>query len=90
MKARSSMSPELIGILGVGVSLAGLILSVVLIGGSWIVDSFRAIDSRLDQLERNQAVLLERTKHLDPVTAESGSGISLQAKIESKHPEGKD
>jgi len=63
------MSPELIGIISVGVALAGLILSVVLIGGSWIVDSFRAFEARLDKVEQNQAVILERTRRLDTVEA---------------------
>ena len=63
------MSAELIGIISVGVALAGLILSIALIGGSWIVDSFRAFDARWDKVEQNQAVILERTRHLDPVEA---------------------
>ena len=63
------MSAELIGTISVGVALAGLILSIALIGGSWIVDSFRAFDARLDKVEQNQAVILERTRHLDPVEA---------------------
>lgn len=65
MSEESSMSPELIGIISVGVALAGLILSVVLIGGSWIVDSFRAFEARLDKVKQNQAVILERARHLD-------------------------
>lgn len=70
MNAKSSMSPEMIGILSVGVALAGLILSVVLIGGSWAVDSFRALDARLENVEQNQAVILERTRHLDSMEAQ--------------------
>ena len=61
------MSPELIGVLSVGVALAGLILSVVLIGGSWVVDAFGSLDARLDQVGQNQAVVLERTRHLEPM-----------------------
>ena len=71
MSGKSTMSPEMIGILSVGVALAGLILSVVLIGGSWVVDSFRSLDARLDKVEQNQAVILERTRHLDPLDARS-------------------
>lgn len=69
MSEESSMSPELIGIISVGVALAGLILSVVLVGGSWVVDSFRAFEARLDKVKQNQAVILERTRHLDTVEA---------------------
>ena len=65
------MSPEMIGILSVGVALAGLILSVVLIGGAWVVDSFRSLDARLDKVEQNQAVILERTRHLEPLETRS-------------------
>ena len=57
------MSPELIGILSVGVSLAGLILMV----SSWAGTSLRSLDARLDKVEQNQAVLLERTTPLAPV-----------------------
>ena len=71
MNAKSSMSPEMIGILSVGVALAGLILSVVLIGGSWGVDSFRAFEARLDKVGQNQAVILERTRHLDSMEAQA-------------------
>ena len=65
------MSPEMVGILLVGVALASLILSVVLIGGSWVADSFRALDARLEKVDQNQAVILERTRHLDPAEAQS-------------------
>ena len=65
------MSPELIGILSVGVALAGLILSLVLIGGSWVIEALSALDDRLDRVEQNQAILLERTRHLDPVEAQA-------------------
>lgn len=65
------MSPELIGIVSVGVALAGLILSVVLIGGSWVVDSLGSLDARLDQVGQNQAVILERTRHLGPTGAQA-------------------
>ena len=71
MKVESTMSPELIGILSVGVALAGLILSVVLIGGSSVIDALGSLDARLDQVEQNQAVILERTRHLDPVEAQA-------------------
>ena len=50
MKVESTMSPELIGILSVGVALAGLILSVVLIGGSSVIDALGSLDARLDQV----------------------------------------
>ena len=63
------MSAELIGIISVGLALAGLILSIALIGGSWIVDSFRAFDARLDKVEQNLAVISERTRHLDQAEA---------------------
>ena len=71
MNVKSTMSPELIGILSVGVALAGLILSVVLIGGSWVIDALGSLDARLDQVEQNQAVLLERTRHLEPMEAQA-------------------
>ena len=71
MNVRSTMSPELIGIVSVGVALAGLILSVVLIGGSWVVDSLGSLDARLDQVGQNQAVILERTRHLEPIEAQA-------------------
>ena len=51
-------------------ALAGLILSVVLMGGSWVIDALGSLDARLDQVEQNQAVLLERTRHLEPVEAQ--------------------
>lgn len=56
MNGRSVMSPELIGILSVGVALAGLILLVA----SWVGESLRSLDARLDKVEQNQAVLLNR------------------------------
>ena len=71
MNVRSTMSPELIGIVSVGVALAGLILSVVLIGGSWVADSLGSLDARLDQVGQNQAVILERTRHLEPIEAQA-------------------
>ena len=61
----------MIGILSVGVALAGLILSLVLIGGSWVIEALSALDDRLDRVEQNQAILLERTRHLDPVEAQA-------------------
>ena len=71
MNVKSTLSAELIGILSVGVALAGLILSVALIGGSWVVDALDSLDARLDQVEQNQAVILERTRHLEPVEAQA-------------------
>ena len=71
VNVKSTMSAELIGILSVGVALAGLILSVVLIGGSWVVDALDSLDARLDQVEQNQAVILERTRHLEPMEAQA-------------------
>ncbi len=71
MNVKYTMSPELIGVLSVGVALAGLILSVVLIGGSWVVDALGSLDARLDQVGQNQAVILERTRHLGPMEAQA-------------------
>ena len=67
MSVKSTMSHELVGILSVGVALAGLILSVVLVGGSWVIDALASLDAHLDQVEQNQAVLLDRTRHLEPI-----------------------
>lgn len=79
------MSPELIGILSVGVSLAGLILWMASWFGTSLerlearldgrLDTVEArlntLDSRLDKVEQNQAVLLERTKPLVPAKVDS-------------------
>lgn len=65
MKDHAVMSPELIGILGVGVSLAGMILA----GFLWMDGRINGLDSRLREVEQNQSVLLERTRHLEPLTA---------------------
>lgn len=62
------MSPELIGILSVGVALAGMILSVALWSGSYVIERLDRLDARLDKVEQNQAVLLERTA---PLAAEA-------------------
>ena len=63
MNSRTVMSPELVGILSVGVALAGLILLV----SSWVGTSLRSLDARLDKVEQNVAVLLERTTPLAPI-----------------------
>ena len=79
MEKRSVMSPELIGILSVGVALAGLIVS------AWgrIETSIDRLDHRIDRIEasietvetrlnhvgRDVAVLLERIAPLSPVAA---------------------
>lgn len=64
-KKKSRMSPELIGILLVGVALATMILTST----GRINDRIDRLDARLNTVEQNVAVLLERTKPLAPVTA---------------------
>lgn len=71
MNQKSVMSPELVGILSVGVALAGLILMV----SFWVGTVLRSLDVRLDKVEQNQAVLLERTKPLVPEQAETRSSM---------------
>ena len=51
MTRHSVMSPELIGIISVGVALAGMML--------WTDGRIDRLDRRLGKVERNQAVLLE-------------------------------
>lgn len=69
MKKHSVMSPELIGILAVGVSLAGLMLTGFLYTNNRLDSRIDGLDARLRTVERNQTVLLERTKHLNPAMA---------------------
>lgn len=57
MNRHSVVSPELIGILSVGVALASLILFVA----SWDRASLRSLAACLENVEQNQAVPLERT-----------------------------
>ena len=72
--SKSVMSPELIGIVSVGLGLAGLILT-----GQSRTDArltalgsrVAAVESRIGQVEQSVAVLLERTTPLAPVPAKT-------------------
>ena len=65
---RSILSPELFGILRVGLALATLLHDSTGRVGSRIED----LDLRLIEVEKSIAVLLERTKHRHPVKAAGG------------------
>ena len=75
---KSVLSPELIGILSVGVPLAGLFLGATFWVTGFVDERFsyldtriQSLDARLDKVERNQAVLLERTAPLAPAQVDA-------------------
>lgn len=69
MKDHAIMSPELIGILAVGAVIAGMILTGFLWTNDRLDTRIEGLDSRLCAVEQNVVILMERTKHLDPVKA---------------------
>lgn len=65
MEKHSVMSPEMIGILAVGAALGAMMLT----GFIWTNNRIGSVDDRLDKVEQNQAMLLDRTQRLNPVPA---------------------
>ena len=65
MEKHSVMSSELIGILSVGAAIGTMMLA----GFVWTNNQIDSLDDRLDKVEQNQAVLLDRTERLNPVPA---------------------
>ena len=76
------MSAELIGILAVGVSLAGLVLTV----GGMAIAAIRALTTRLEGLEARMGALEQRQARLEGLIEGSGLFRSLAVVAEAPNP----
>ena len=73
------VSAELIGILAVGISLAGLVLKV----GGMAIAAIRALSARLEGLETRMGALEQRQARLEGLIEGSGLFRSLTVPVEA-------
>ncbi len=73
------MSPELIGIVAVGVSLAGLVLTV----GGMAIAAIRTLSARIEGLEARMGALEQRQARLEGLIEGSGLFRSLAVPAEA-------
>lgn len=73
------MSPELIGILAVGVALAGLVLTV----GGLAIAAIRALSARFEGLEARMGALEQQQARLEGLIEGSGLFRSVPVSVEA-------